>query len=63
MRRLAARGVLVNGAFDVALTSLGLLRGFIVAAFLTAAEYGAFGVLAATLGTLMWLKQVGVGDK
>ena len=35
MRRLAARGVVINGAFDVALTSLGLLRGFVVAAFLT----------------------------
>jgi O-antigen/teichoic acid export membrane protein len=63
MRRLAARGVLVNGAFDVALTSLGLLRGFVVAAFLSASEYGVFGVLAAVLGTLLWLKQVGVGDK
>lgn len=63
MRRLAARGVLVNGAFDIALTSLGLIRGFVVAAFLSTSEYGAFGVLAAALGTLLWLKQVGVGDK
>lgn len=63
MRRLAARGVVINGAFDVALTSLALLRGFIVAAFLSTTEYGTFGVLAAALGTLLWLKQVGVGDK
>jgi PST family polysaccharide transporter len=63
MRRLAARGVLVNGAFDVVLTSLGLIRGFVVAAFLSTTEYGTFGVLAAALGTLLWLKQVGVGDK
>ena len=63
MRRLAARGVVINGAVDVALSSLGLLRGFIVAAFLSTTEYGTFGVLAAALGTLLWLKQVGVGDK
>ena len=63
MRRLAARGVLINGAFDVGLTSLGLIKGFVVAAFLTRAEYGVFGLLAATLGSLLWLKQVGIGDK
>lgn len=63
MRRIAARGVFINGAFDVALTSLGLIRGFAVAAFLSTTEYGTFGVLAAVLGTLLWLKQVGVGDK
>ena len=45
------------------LTSLGLIRGLVVAAFLTRAEYGVFGVLAATLATLLWLKQVGIGDK
>ena len=63
MRRVAARGVLVNGAFDVGLTSLSLAKGFIVAAFLTREEYGLFGLLAAALGSLLWLKQVGVGDK
>jgi PST family polysaccharide transporter len=63
LRQIAARGVLVNGAFDVALTSLGLLKGFVVAAFLSASEYGTFGILAAALGTLLWLKQVGIGDK
>jgi O-antigen/teichoic acid export membrane protein len=34
-----------------------------VAAFLTTTEFGTFGILAAALGTLLWLKQVGVGDK
>lgn len=63
LRRLAARGTLVNGAFDVGLTSLGLLKGFVVAAFLTRAEYGTFGILAAALGTLLWLKQAGIGDR
>ena len=30
---------------------------------MTTTEYGVFGVLAAALGTLLWLKQVGIGDK
>ena len=55
LRRVAARGTLVNGAFDVVLSSLGLVRGLVVAAFLTREEYGVFGVLAATLATLLWL--------
>jgi O-antigen/teichoic acid export membrane protein len=63
LRRLAARGTLVNGAFDVSLTSLGLIKGFVVAAFLTRADYGVYGILAAALGTLLWLKQAGIGDR
>jgi O-antigen/teichoic acid export membrane protein len=63
LRRIAARGTLINGLFDVVLTGLGLVRGLVVAAFLTREEYGVFGVLAATLATLLWLKQVGIGDK
>jgi len=63
LRRAAARGTLINGAFDVVLTGLGLVRGLAVAAFLTPEEYGVFGVLAATLATLLWLKQVGIGDR
>ena len=34
-----------------------------MAAFLSRTEYGVFGVLAAALGTVLWLKQVGIGDK
>src|SRR4051794_830612 len=63
LRRLAARGTLVNGAFDVGLTSLGLVKGFVVAAFLTRSDYGIYGILAAALGTLLWLKQAGIGDR
>jgi PST family polysaccharide transporter len=63
LRRIAARGTLVNGAFDVGLTSLGLIKGFVVAAFLSRTDYGVYGVLAAALGTLLWLKQAGIGDR
>ena len=42
---------------------LGLLRRLAVAAFLTREEFGLWGILLATLITLVWLKQVGIGDK
>jgi polysaccharide transporter, PST family len=63
LRRLAARGTVVNAAFNVALQSLALVRGFIVAAFLTTSEYGVWGILVVGLATLVWLKQVGVSDR
>ena len=63
LRRHTARGTLVNGAFLVGLYTLGLLRGFIVAALLTTAEYGVWGVVMVTFTTLLWLKQVGVVDR
>ena len=63
LRRHTARGTLVNGAFLVGLYTLGLLRGFIVAALLTTGEFGVWGVVIVTFTTLLWLKQVGVGDK
>lgn len=63
LRHLAARGTLINGAFQIGLTTLGLLKGWIVAVFLTREDFGVWGVLAVALGTLLWLKQVGIGDK
>lgn len=63
LRQLTARGTLVNAAFQVGLTILGLIKGVGVAAFLTTSEFGLWGVLVATLTTIGWLKQVGVGDK
>lgn len=63
LRTQAARGTLINTGFMVALGALGLLESFILARFVTRAQYGVWGVLAITLATLLWLKQVGVGDK
>ena len=63
LRTRAARGTVVNAAFMVVLQTLGLLKGFIIAAFLTKSEYGVWGVLVITLGTLGWLKEVGISDK
>jgi O-antigen/teichoic acid export membrane protein len=63
LRTRAARGTLINAGFTVGTGLLTLLKGFILAAFLTRADYGIWGVLVVSLGTLMLLKQVGIGDK
>jgi O-antigen/teichoic acid export membrane protein len=63
LRQHAARGTLVNTAFLVGLSLLGLLKGFILAAFLSSEDYGVWGILIVSLGTLLWLKQIGIGDK
>ena len=63
LRAHTARGAVINSAFQIGLASLGLLKRVAVAAFLTASEFGIWGLLLTTLMTLAWLKQVGVGDK
>jgi PST family polysaccharide transporter len=63
LRALAARGTLVNAAFEIGLSSLALIKGFVVAGFLTRREYGVWGILVVVLVSLLWLKQVGIGDK
>lgn len=63
LRRLAARGVIINSAFQVGFAGINLLRRLLIAAFLTQTEYGLWGILIATLITLTWLKQLGIGDK
>ncbi len=63
LRTRAARGTIVNSAFTVALGLLTLVRGFVLAIYLSPADYGVWGVLAVSLSTLLFLKQTGVGDK
>ncbi|TMK42536.1 MAG: hypothetical protein E6G56_00285 [Actinobacteria bacterium] len=63
LRQLTARGAVVNGVYLIGFYSLSLLRGFVVAAFLSLSQYGVWGILAIALGTVLQLKQVGIGDK
>lgn len=63
LRVHAARGVLVNSAFDVGLSALGLVRGFVLAALISRSAYGVWGVLIVSLGVLARLKLVGISDK
>jgi O-antigen/teichoic acid export membrane protein len=64
LRRHTARGVLLNGAFDLGLIALSAVRGLIVAAFLTKSQYGVWGLLGLAMWTALGLKnQFGAGDK
>lgn len=64
LRRHTARGMLVNGAFDVTLVGLSALRGLMVAAFLSRSDYGIWGLLGLTMWIGLALKnQFGAGDK
>jgi PST family polysaccharide transporter len=63
MRQHAARGTIINAVFLISLSGLGLIRGFVLARFLSRSDYGIWGILVAALGTLLFLKTVGVGDK
>ena len=63
LREHAARGTLINGAFLGAVTASGFVKGFAVAAFLSPEQFGIWGILAVSLGSLALLKQVGISDK
>jgi PST family polysaccharide transporter len=63
LRQRAARGTLINTAFMIALGGLGLVRGFVLAGFVSRADYGVWGILVVSLSGVVWLKQVGIGDK
>jgi O-antigen/teichoic acid export membrane protein len=63
IRERVARGVLVNSLFTIVLQSLGLVRGFLVAAFLSRTDYGVWGVLIVGLLTVGWLRQFGIADR
>jgi O-antigen/teichoic acid export membrane protein len=63
LRQHAARGTLINSGFDVGIALLELVRGFVVAAFLTRGEYGVWGILVVSMITLFPLLGSGIGDK
>ena len=63
VRRIAARGTIVNAAFTVGLDTLNLLRGLIVAALLAPGDYGVWTILLIAIGTLGLLKEGVIGDK
>lgn len=63
IRQHAARGVIINSGFSVFVGLVGLLRGLVIARFLSRTDYGVWGVVMSALGTLWWFREVGVGDK
>ena len=62
-RQRVARGVIVNSAFMLGLGGLNMIRSFIVAAFLTAAEFGVWSIVLTAIATIGALKTVVVTDK
>jgi PST family polysaccharide transporter len=63
LREHTAQGTIINAGFLIALTTLGLLKGFVVARFLSRGDYGIWGILIVGLGTLGWLKGSAISDK
>ena len=63
LRTRAARGTLINTGFDIGIGVLGLLKGIVLAGFVSKTAYGVWGVLLVSLTTLVWFKQAGIGDK
>lgn len=63
IREHTARGTVINAAFRVSLAVLTLLQRLIVAAFLTPAELGVWGIVIIVLFTLLFIRGVGISDK
>src|SRR3954470_17786558 len=62
-RRLAARGTVVNSAFQVGLGGLTFLKAIVAARFVSTADYGIWGIIFLALAVIVSLKTVGVTDK
>lgn len=63
LRAHTARGTIVNATFLVALSALGVLKGFAVAAFLSREQFGVWGIVMVLLATVLAVKHLGVGDR
>jgi len=63
LRQHTARGAILNAVFLSSLAGIGLGRRFLVAIFLTAADYGLWGLIYVAVATVIWLKDVGISDK
>jgi len=63
LRRRAARGTLVNGAWMVGINGLTVIKGVAVAGLLGAQAYGLWGLITVSFGTLFALAAVGLDDK
>src|SRR5688572_197112 len=62
-REIAARGTLINSGFQIGLGSLNMLRTIIVAGFLTATDFGIWGIVLLMVGFAGVMKNAAIGDK
>lgn len=63
LRTHTARGTLINSAFQIGLSGLGALQRVVIAAFLTTAEFGVWGLVISIVVGLAFLKELGIADK
>ena len=63
LRDRVATGTVVNTLFLVSINALTFVQGLVVAGLLGASEYGVWGLLAVSFGTLFALGAIGVNDK
>ena len=63
LREHTARGTIINAAFSIGLAGLNVSQRFFIAIFLTVADYGLWGLIFAAVTAVLWLKEVGIGDK
>ena len=63
LRGRVAGGTLVNTAFLLATNALTIVQGLVIAGLLGAEEFGLWGLLAVTFGTLLALGALGFNDK
>jgi O-antigen/teichoic acid export membrane protein len=63
LRQRVARGTLVNTAYLVAINGLTIVQGLLLARLLGAGQYGLWGLLAVSFGTLFALGAIGLNDK
>ncbi|MDQ3571642.1 MAG: oligosaccharide flippase family protein [Actinomycetota bacterium] len=63
LRSLAARGVVINTAFQIGFATLTMTQRIVAAAFLTASEFGVWGIALIAIITLGGLRQIGIADK
>jgi O-antigen/teichoic acid export membrane protein len=63
LRGRVARGTVINSVFMLGVNVLTLVQGLLLAGLLGAAEYGLWGLLTVTFGTLFVLARIGLNDK
>ncbi len=63
LRGRVAGGTIVNTVYMLSINGLSIVQGLLMAGLLGAAEYGLWGLLAISFGTLFALAAVGLDDK
>jgi len=63
LRVRTARGAIVNTIYLVGINALAVVMGVVVAGLLGPEEYGLWGLLTVSFGTLFALLAVGIDDK